>query len=92
MGINIDPNKLKLKYELKVYKKMDSWPCSEDVLYEIARYLEYKEKNKISKSKLLEMVLQDEEKLQLILNELLKKQFLQQENETTFILLKHGWE
>lgn len=92
MGINIDPNKLKLKYELKVYKKMDSWPCSEDVLYEIARYLEYKEKNKISKSKLLEIVLQDEEKLQLILNELLKKQFLQQENETTFILLKHGWE
>ena len=92
MGINIDPNKLKLKYELKVYKKMDSWPCSEDVLYEIARYIEYKEKNKISKSKLLEMVLQDEEKLQLILNELLKKQFLQQENETTFILLKHGWE
>ena len=92
MGINIDPNKLKLKYELKVYKKMDSWPCSEDVLYEIARYLEYKEKNKISKSKLLEMVLQDEEKLQLILNELLKKQFLQQENETTFNLLKHGWE
>ena len=92
MGINIDPQKLKLKYELKVYKKMDSWPCSEDVLYEIARYLEYKEKNKISKSKLLEMVLQDEEKLQLILNELLKKQFLQQENETTFILLKHGWE
>ena len=48
MGINIDPKKLKLKYELKVYKKMDSWPCSEDVLYEIARYLEYKEKNKIS--------------------------------------------
>jgi hypothetical protein len=92
MGINIDPKKLKLKYELKVYKKMDSWPCSEDVLYEIARYLEYKEKNKISKSKLLEIVLQDEEKLQLILNELLKKQFLQQENETTFILLKHGWE
>ena len=92
MGINIDPNKLKLKYELKVYKKMDSWPCSEDVLYEIARYLEYKEKNKISKSKILEMVLQYEEKLQLILNELLKKQFLQQENETTFILLKHGWE
>lgn len=92
MGINIDPNKLKLKYELKVYKKMDSWPCSEDVLYEIARYLEYKEKKRISKSKLLEMVLQDEEKLQLILNELLKKQFLQQENETTFILLKHGWE
>jgi hypothetical protein len=92
MGINIDPNKLKLKYELKVYKKMDSWPCSEDVLYEIARYLEYKEKNRISKSKLLEMVLQDEEKLQLILNKLLKKQFLQQENETTFILLKHGWE
>jgi hypothetical protein len=92
MGINIDPNKLKLKYELKVYKKMDSWPCSEDVLYEIARYLEYKEKNRISKSKLLEIVLQDEEKLQLILNELLKKQFLQQENETTFILLKHGWE
>ena len=84
MGINIDPNKLKLKYELKVYKKMDSWPCSEDVLYEIARYIEYKEKNKISKSKLLEMVLQDEE--------LLKKQLLQQENETTFILLKHGWE
>ena len=71
---------------------MDSWPCSEDVLYEIARYLEYKEKNRISKSKLLEIVLQDEEKLQLILNELLKKQFLQQENETTFILLKHGWE
>ena len=65
MGINIDPQKLKLKYELKVYKKMDSWPCSEDVLYEIARYVEFKEKNQISKTKLLDMISHDEEKLPL---------------------------
>ncbi len=92
MGIPIDPKKLKLKYELKVYKKMDTWPSSEDILYEISRYLEHKEKNQISKAKLLEMVSQDEEKLQMILNELIKKHFLKQETETTFSLLKHGWE
>lgn len=92
MGITIDSKKLKLKYELKVYKKMDSWPCTEDVLYEIARYIEHKDKNQISKSKLLEIVLQDVEKLHIILNELEKKQFLKQENENTFTLLKHGWE
>jgi predicted transcriptional regulator len=92
MGIPIDPQKLKLKHELKVYKKMDSWPCSEDVLYEISRYVEFKEKNQISKTKLLDMVSNDEEKLQHILNELIKKQFLQQDSENTFTLLKHGWE
>lgn len=92
MGIPIDPKKLKLKHELKVYKKMDSWPCSEDILYEISRYVEFKEKNQISKTKLLEIVSQDEEKLKEILNELIKKQFLRQDNETTFTLLKHGWE
>jgi hypothetical protein len=92
MGILINPNKLKLKYELKVYKKMDSWPCSEDILYEVAKYVEHKEKNQISKSKLLDMVSQNEEKLELILKELLKKQFLKQENENSFTLLKHGWE
>lgn len=92
MGIPLDPNKLKLKYELKVYRKMDSWPSSEDVLYEVARYVELKEKAQISKTKLLDMVSQDSEKLQIILDELIKKQFLKQDNETTFTLLKHGWE
>jgi hypothetical protein len=38
------------------------------------------------------MVSQDSEKLQIILDELIKKQFLKQDNETTFTLLKHGWE
>lgn len=92
MGIPIDPQKLKLKHELKVYKKMDSWPCSEDILYEISRHVEFKEKNQISKSKLLDIVSNDEEKLQVILDELIKKQFLKQESESTFTLLKHGWE
>jgi len=92
MGIPLDPKKLKLKYELKVYRKMDSWPSSEDVLYEVARYVELKEKAQISKTKLLDMVSQDSEKLQIILDELIKKQFLKQDNETTFTLLKHGWE
>jgi predicted transcriptional regulator len=92
MGIPLDPKKLKLKYELKVYRKMDSWPSSEDVLYEVARYVEHKEKSQISKTKILDMVSQDSEKLQIILDELIKKQFLKQDNETTFTLLKHGWE
>lgn len=92
MGIPIDPQKLKLKHELKVYKKMDSWPSSEDVLYEISRYVEFKEKNQVSKTKLLDMVSNDEEKLKHILNELIKKQFLQQDSDSTFTLLKHGWE
>lgn len=92
MGIPIDPQKLKLKYELKVYRKMDSWPSSEDILYEVSRYVEHKEKSQISKTKLLEMVSQDSEKLQIILDELIKKSFLKQDNENTFTLLKHGWE
>lgn len=92
MGIPIDPQKLKLKYELKVYRKMDSWPSSEDILYEVSRYVEHKEKAQISKTKLLEMVSQDSEKLQIILDELIKKSFLKQDNENTFTLLKHGWE
>ena len=92
MGIPIDSKKLKLKYELKVHRKLDSWPSSEDVLYEISRYVEHKEKNNITKVKLLDLVSNDEEKLNSILSELIKKQFLKQENENSFTLLKHGWE
>ena len=91
MGIPIDQTKLKLKYELKVHRKTKTWPDAEAVLYEVARYLEFQDTNIIKKQKLTEIV-NDEEKLEIIISKLCKKQFLKQTDGETFQMLKHGWE
>jgi hypothetical protein len=91
MGIPIDPTKLKLKYELKVHRKTKSWPDAEGVLYEVARYLEHQDTNIVKKQKLSEIV-SDGEKLDMIIQSLCKKKFIEQVDESNFQLLKHGWE
>lgn len=92
MGIKINPDLLPLKYELKVHRKTNSWPDAEGVLYEIARYLEFQDSTHIKKSKILEIVSNDEDKFELIIKTLLKKEFIHQIDDLTFNLLKHGWE
>ena len=92
MGIKINPEKLPLKYELKVHRKMKNWPDAEGVLYEMARYLEFQDSTEIKKKKLLEIVSNDEDKLDLIIKKIQKKQFIEQVDDSTFNLLKHGWE
>lgn len=91
MGIALNPNKLQLKYELKIHRKTKEWPTAEDVLYEISRYLEYSDDNTITKKKLSEIV-SDNEKLENIITTLCKKNFFKEVDENTFQLLKHGWE
>lgn len=91
MGIPIDQTKLKLKYELKVHRKTKNWPDAEGVLYEVARYLEFQDTNIVKKQKLTEIV-NDEEKLEMIIRTLCKKNFLKAVDEDNFQLLTHGWE
>lgn len=91
MGIPIDQTKLKLKYELKVHRKTKTWPDAEGVLYEVARYLEFQDTNIVKKQKLTEIV-NDEEKLEMIIRTLCKKNILKAVDEDNFQLLTHGWE
>ena len=92
MGFTINLEKLPLKYELKVHRKTKNWPDAEGVLYEIARYLQFQDSTEIKKSKILEIVANDEDKFEMITKTLLKKEFLQQIDDKTYNLLKHGWE
>lgn len=91
MGIPIDSTKLKLKYELKVHRKTKTWPDAEGVLYEVARYLEFQDTDIVKKQKLSEIV-NDEEKLEMIIRTLCKKKFLKEVDKENFQLLTHGWE
>lgn len=91
MGIPIDSTKLKLKYELKVHRKTKTWPDAEGVLYEVARYLEFQDTDIVKKQKLSEIV-NDEEKLEMIIRTLCKKNFLKEVDKENFQLLTHGWE
>jgi hypothetical protein len=92
MSLKIDAEKLPLKYELKVHRKTKNWPDAEGVLYEIARYLEFQDNTIIKKSKLMEIISNDEDKLEIILKTLIKKEFLEQIDESNYNLIKHGWE
>jgi hypothetical protein len=91
MGIEINPKKIPLKYELKVHRKTNEWPTAEDVLYEVSRYLEFTDHNTVSKSKLCEIV-SDDEKLEIITETLCNKNFFKKVDDDNFQLLKHGWE
>lgn len=92
MGIPLNPDKIPVKYELKIHRKTKTWPDEEGVLYEIARYLEHQDTDVIKRKKVLEILSNDEEKLEIITNKLCKKQFLKQMDEQNFQMLKHGWE
>lgn len=92
MGISINPNKIPVKYELKIHRKTKKWPDEEGVLYEIARYLEHQDTDIISMQKVLDILSNDEEKLDMITSKLCKKQFLRHLEDGNFQMLKHGWE
>lgn len=92
MGIPLNPQKIPVKYELKIHRKTKKWPDEEGILYEIARYLEHQDGDVISRKKILDMLSDDEEKLEMITSKLCKKQFLKRMDDENFQMLKHGWE
>ena len=92
MGISLNPKKIPVKYELKIHRKTKKWPDEESVLQESARYLEHQDTDVISRQKVLDILSNDEEKLEIIISKLCKKQFLKQTDGETFQMLKHGWE
>jgi hypothetical protein len=89
MGIKIDNSKLKLKFNLRLHRKMDDWPNSESLLYEIARYVELQSSNKMPKDKLYEIV-GNSDTVESLIGSLVEDGYVQDLNDSVE-LITHDW-
>lgn len=93
--MKIDKNKLQAKYSLEVYKMVDGYPSTIDLLYEITTILQ--DRNKLNDSfaaaDLLKEVstrLNVGEDLEISLRTMVKEEWLK-ENNGQFTLVNHPW-
>jgi len=95
MTMRIDRNKLQAKYSLEVYKMVDGYPSTIDLLYEITTILQERDKltDAFAAKDLLKEVstrLNVGEDLEISLHTMVKEGWLKEENGQ-FFLLKHPW-